>query len=81
PAAGRGNPPGPREWIVEFINNPLSRFLTHPIVASVQFVAGFYLIYFGGFYETLASEHLGHMFMNVHFLISGYLFYWVIIGV
>ena len=81
PAAGRANPPGPREWIVEFINNPLSRFLTHPIVASVQFVAGFYLIYFGGFYETLASDHLGHMFMNVHFFISGYLFYWVIIGV
>ena len=81
PAAGRGNPPGPREWLVEFINNPLSHFLTHPIVASVQFVAGFYLIYFGGFYQTLASEHLGHMFMNVHFLISGYLFYWVIIGV
>ena len=81
PAAGRGNPPGPREWIVEFINNPLSRFLTHPIVASVQFVAGFYLIYFGGFFQTLASDHLGHMFMNVHFFISGYLFYWVIIGV
>ncbi|MGF0129505.1 cytochrome c oxidase assembly protein [Dietzia cinnamea] len=81
PAAGRGNPPGPREWLVEFINSPISRFLTHPIVASVQFVAGFYIIYFGGFYETLASEHLGHMFMNVHFLISGYLFYWVIIGV
>lgn len=81
PAAGRGNPPGPREWIVEFINNPLSRLLTHPIFASVQFVAGFYLIYFGGFYDVLASEHMGHMFMNVHFLISGYLFYWVIIGV
>ena len=81
PAAGRGKPPGPREWLVEFINNPLSRFLTHPVVASVQFVAGFYLIYFGGFYQTLASEHMGHMFMNVHFLISGYLFYWVIIGV
>ena len=81
PPAGRGNPPGPREWLVEFINNPLSNFLTHPIVASVQFVAGFYLVYFGGFYDVLASEHLGHMFMNVHFLISGYLFYWVIIGV
>ena len=81
PAAGRGNPPGPREWIVEFINNPLSAFLTHPVVASVQFVAGFFLIYFGGFYETIAREHMGHMFMNVHFLISGYLFYWVIIGV
>lgn len=81
PAAGRGNPPGPREWLVEFINNPLSHFLTHPVVAAVQFVAGFYLVYFAGFYDTLVSDHIGHMFMNVHFLISGYLFYWVLIGV
>lgn len=81
PAAGRGNPPGPREWLVEFINNPVSHFLTHPVVAAVQFVAGFYIVYFAGFYETLVSDHLGHMFMNVHFLISGYLFYWVLIGV
>lgn len=79
--AGRGNPPGPREWLVEFIENPISTFLTHPIVAMVQFVAGFYVVYFGGFYDTLASDHFGHMFMNIHFLISGYLFYWSIIGV
>ncbi|WP_243699806.1 cytochrome c oxidase assembly protein [Dietzia cinnamea] len=81
PAAGRDDAPGPREWIVEFVNNPLQRFLTHPIVAAVQFVASFYLIYFGGFYQDLASEHMGRMFMNVYFLICGYLFYWVFIGV
>lgn len=79
--AGRGNPPGPREWLVEFIENPISKFLTHPIVAMVQFVAGFYVVYYGGFYDTLAADHYGHMFMNIHFLISGYLFYWSIIGV
>lgn len=79
--AGRGNPPGPREWILEFVHNPISRVLTHPIVAMVQFVAGFYLVYFGGFYDSLAADHFGHLFMNIHFLISGYLFYWSIIGV
>ena len=81
PAAGRSNPPGPREWLVEFINNPVSSFLTHPVVATIQFVAGFYLVYFTGVFEPLVSNHLGHVFMNVHFLISGYIFYWIIIGV
>ena len=81
PPAGRNNPPGPREWILEFVENPISHFLTHPIVAMVQFVAGFYIVYYGGFYDSLAADHFGHLFMNIHFIISGYLFYWSIIGV
>lgn len=79
--AGRNGLPGIREWLVAFINNPVSRFLTHPIVATVQFVAGFYLLYMTPIYDYLAGEHAGHLFMNIHFLISGYIFYWVIIGV
>lgn len=81
PAAGRTDPPGPREWLVEFINNPISRFLTHPVVVAVQFVAGFYVVYLGRFYDELISEHFGLMFMNVYFLVSGCLFFWVLIGV
>lgn len=79
--AGKKGLPGVREWLVLFINNPVSRFLTHPIVATVQFVAGFYLLYMTSLYAWMAEEHIGHLFMNVHFLISGYLFYWVIVGV
>ncbi|MDO5730290.1 cytochrome c oxidase assembly protein [Corynebacterium sphenisci] len=79
--AGRDGVPGLREWLVVFINNPVSRFLTNPLVAAVQFVAGFYLLYFTPLYPYLADEHAGHLFMNIHFLISGYIFYWVIIGV
>lgn len=81
PAAGHSDPPGPREWLVELVNNPLSRFLTHPVVVATQFLAGFYAFYLGGIYENLISAHLGHMAMNVFFLISGYLFFWVIIGI
>lgn len=79
--AGRDGLPGVREWLAVFINNPVSKFLTHPIVATVQFVAGFYLLYMTSLYAWMAEEHIGHLFMNVHFLISGYLFYWVIVGV
>ncbi|MEJ5919314.1 MULTISPECIES: cytochrome c oxidase assembly protein [unclassified Corynebacterium] len=79
--AGRKGLPFIREWLVAFINNPVSRFLTNPVVATSQFVAGFYLLYMTPIYDFLADEHAGHLFMNIHFLISGYIFYWVIIGV
>lgn len=81
PAAGRGEPPGPREWLLIALHSKLSRFFTHPIVATVMFVVGFYGLYFGGIFDAAASNHAGHELMNIHFLLSGYLFYWVVIGI
>ena len=59
----------------------VSRFLTNPIVATVLFVAGFYGLYFGGIFDAAAGSHAAHVAMNLHFLLTGYLFYWVVIGV
>jgi cytochrome c oxidase assembly factor CtaG/putative copper export protein len=81
PAAGRGKPPGPREWILIALHSRVSRFVTHPIVATVMFVAGFYALYFGGIFDGAAGNHGAHVLMNLHFLLSGYLFYWVVIGI
>ncbi|MFB8276888.1 cytochrome c oxidase assembly protein [Nocardia colli] len=81
PPAGRAGAPGPREWILAAVHNPVSRFLTHPIVASVIFVGGFYALYLGGIFDTYADSHAAHLMMNAHFLLSGYLFYWVVIGI
>ena len=81
PAAGRGEPPGLREWILAALHSPLSRFFTHPVVATAMFVVGFYGLYFSGIFDAAAANHAGHLLMNVHFLLSGYLFYWVVIGV
>ena len=81
PPAGRNGVPGPREWLVVFINNPVSRFLTNPIVAGVQFTLGFYYLYLSPLFDWMAPQHGGHLFMMLHFIISGYLFYWVIVGV
>src|SRR5271167_4209340 len=81
PAAGRGDPPGMREWLLAALHSRLSRLLTNPVVATVLFVSGFYGLYFGGIFDSAVGSHAGHLAMNVHFLLSGYLFYWVVIGV
>ncbi len=81
PTAGKGNPPGPREWLLAGLHGTWSRFFTHPVVATAMFVAGFYALYFGGIYDAAASHHAAHVLMNLHFLMSGYLFYWVVIGI
>lgn len=81
PAAGRGDPPAMREWLLAALHSRLSRLLTNPVVATALFVAGFYGLYLGGLFDAAVGSHMGHVVMNVHFLVSGYLFYWVVIGV
>ena len=78
---GKGEPPGPREWLLAALHSRVSRFLTNPIVATVLFVAGFYGLYFGGIFDAAVGTHAAHLAMNLHFLLTGYLFYWVVIGV
>lgn len=81
PAAGSGEPPGMREWLLSALHSRVSRFLTNPIIAAVIFVVGFYGLYFSSIFDSIVGSHAGHLAMNVHFLLSGYLFYWVVIGV
>jgi cytochrome c oxidase assembly factor CtaG len=81
PTAGRGQPPGPREWLLAALHSRVSRVLTNPFVATALFIVGFYGLYFGGIFGAVVGSHAAHVAMNLHFLISGYLFYWVVIGV
>lgn len=81
PVAGRTGAPGPREWLLAALHSRVSQFLTNPFVATGLFVVGFYGLYFSGLFDAAAGSHAAHVAMNVHFLLSGYLFYWVVIGV
>ena len=81
PSTAPGAPPGPREWIVRVVHSPFTTFLSNPITAFVLFVGSLYVVYFTPLFDTLVRYHWGHEFMAVHFLITGYLFYWGIIGV
>ncbi|WP_019630944.1 bifunctional copper resistance protein CopD/cytochrome c oxidase assembly protein [Actinomadura atramentaria] len=80
PAAVRGDR-GPREWLTIALHSRYVRFIAHPAVATIIFVASTFALYFTPLFETLMRDHLGHIAMMVHFLASGCLFFWVLIGV
>lgn len=71
---------GPREWIVWGINSPLARFVTHPIWVLLVFTVGLYGLYYTPLFPWLMGSHLGHVLMQVHFLLAGYLFAYVVLG-
>jgi cytochrome c oxidase assembly factor CtaG len=81
PPAAKGCPPGPREWVLQFVHSPVTRALSHPVTAFVLFVGSLYAVYFTSLFETLVRYHWGHELMSVHFLLTGYLFFWGIIGI
>ncbi|WP_086789117.1 cytochrome c oxidase assembly protein [Crossiella equi] len=81
PTAGKDTPSGPREWLLAVVHSPVSRFLTHPLVALALFVGSFYGLYFSGLFDAALPLHWAHLAMNAHFLLAGYVFYWPVIGI
>ena len=72
---------GSREWIMWGLQTPWSKFVTNPVVAAAIFVGSLWVFYFSPILRWATSEHLGHQWMIIHFLISGYLFSLTMIGV
>ncbi|NUL45917.1 bifunctional copper resistance protein CopD/cytochrome c oxidase assembly protein [Cellulosimicrobium funkei] len=72
---------GPREWILWIVHSPFGRFITNPVVAAVNFAGSILVFYYTPFFGFSLQEHLGHEFMNVHFLLTGYIFASVMIGI
>ncbi|KIP51395.1 copper transporter [Leucobacter komagatae] len=72
---------GAREWVMWGLQTPWSRFLTNPVVAAAIFVGSLWVFYFSPILRWATSEHLGHQWMIIHFLISGYLFSLTMIGI
>ena len=79
--SGRNTAPGPREWLLWLMHSRFTRVLSHPAVALAVFVVSLYGLYFTPLFDELIRFHWGHLLMNIHFLLTGYLFYWAIIGI
>lgn len=71
---------GPREWILRIVHSTWSKIITNPIVAAVNFAGSIIVFYFTGLFGITLRYHVGHEFMMVHFLLTGYLFALVLIG-
>lgn len=72
---------GPRQLLLSLLHSRFARLWTHPVVAAVIFVGSLYGLYFTPLFEVLMRWHLGHALMDVHFLLAGSLFYYVLIGI
>ncbi|GAA0967866.1 cytochrome c oxidase assembly protein [Actinocorallia libanotica] len=80
PAEVRGDR-GPREWLTAALGSRYTKVVAHPVTAGLIFIGSTYALYFSPAFEWMMRNHLGHIGMMMHFVLSGYLFYWVIIGV
>ncbi|CAB4918914.1 MAG: copper resistance protein CopD [Actinobacteria bacterium] len=77
----KGNERGPREWLTWLLHSWITRILTNPVYVFIVYVIGLYGLYLTPAFGWLMGSHIGHIIMQVHFLVSGYLFYWVVIGI
>ncbi|MCS4490678.1 bifunctional copper resistance protein CopD/cytochrome c oxidase assembly protein [Corynebacterium sp. ES2794-CONJ1] len=71
---------GVREWVEALLQSRILTVIMYPAVNTIQFTGFFYVLYITPWYDYVVSEHAGHLLMNWVFLISGYIFYWEMIG-
>lgn len=72
---------GPREVLLKITHSRVSRVLANPIVASAFFFFSMAAFYYTPLFELALTTHVGHLLMMGHFLLTGYLFVWVLVGV
>ncbi len=72
---------GAREWILAALASKALQILAFPPVAATLFAGSLIAFYYSGWFHFALTTHTGHELMHVHFLLTGYLFAWVLIGV
>ena len=72
---------GIREWVLWAVHTPWARLVSHPIFAGINFAGSLVLFYFTPLFSWSVRDHLGHQWMVVHFLITGYLFAQALVGI
>lgn len=72
---------GPHEWLTSALHSGTTRLAFNPLYALVVFVGSYYAIYMTPFFDWAMRYHWAHQAMTVHYLLIGYIFYALVIGV
>lgn len=72
---------GVRGSLLAALHSKPGIFFTNPIVALAIFDGSLFALYFTDLFSVLMQSHTGHLFMSLHFLAAGYLFFSIIIGI
>ena len=77
----RDNTLGPRELLLGLVHSRYLAVLGNPVVAAVIFFGSLVAFYYSPLFELALRTHTGHVLMTTHFLLAGYLFVWVLVGI
>jgi cytochrome c oxidase assembly factor CtaG/putative copper export protein len=72
---------GPRELLLKLVHARVLKVLGHPLVAAVLFTGSLTVFYYSNLFELAMFTHTGHVLMTAHFLLTGYLFIWSLVGI
>ncbi|MDJ0377375.1 cytochrome c oxidase assembly protein [Cryobacterium sp. PH31-L1] len=72
---------GSREWILIAVHSKFAGVVANPLVAAGLFAGSLWVFYYTPIFSWAATDHIGHEWMTVHFLITGYLFVQSLIGI
>lgn len=72
---------GMREWFLGIVHSRWVGLVGHPLVSTVVFALSLMVFYYSPLLSWATTTHLGHQWMVLHFLTSGYLFVQALIGV
>ncbi|MCU1405267.1 MAG: copper transporter [Glaciihabitans sp.] len=72
---------GPREWIMLLVHSRYFAVLANPIVAAIIFAGSLWVFYYTPLFSWATTDHIGHIWMIVHFVGAGYLFVQSLIGI
>jgi len=72
---------GPRELLLALVHSRYFGVIGNPIVAAVIFFGSLIVFYYSPLFELALRTHTGHVLMTTHFLLAGYLFAWVLVGI
>ena len=71
----------PRRVLLRVLHTPVARILTFPLTGFVLMTVSLYAVYYSSLYPASLENPALHQWLHLHFLVSGCLFYWPIIGV
>jgi len=81
PQGRNSNERGVRGSLLAALHSKVGVIYTNPIVALAIFDGSLFALYFTDLFSVLMQSHVGHLFMSLHFLAAGFLFFFIIIGV
>ena len=72
---------GIRGTLIALLHSKPAGVVTNPVVILALFDGSLFVLYMTPLFGNMMQSHLGHLVMNVHFLLAGILFFHVIIGI